>query len=103
MEREHVAYFDYLRFFGAVGVVFLHVASQPVGDGVINKEWVLLTVITTFSYTAVPLFFMMSGYLLLTSEKNEECISFIKTQTAAFVGASFVLDGCCDDLVNVEE
>ena len=78
MEREHVAYFDYLRFFGAVGVVFLHVASQPVGDGVINKEWVLLTVITTFSYTAVPLFFMMSGYLLLTSEKTKNVSVLLK-------------------------
>lgn len=78
MEREHIGYFDYLRFFGAVGVVFLHVASQPVSEGVINREWVLLTAITTFSYTAVPLFFMMSGYLLLTSEKTKDISVLIK-------------------------
>ncbi len=69
--RGHVFYFDYLRIIAAFFVVFMHVASGPLTRG-INTDWHLTNILTSLSFSAVPLFFMMSGYLLLSSEKTED-------------------------------
>lgn len=69
--RGHIFYFDYLRIIAAFFVVFMHVASVPLARG-INTDWHLTNILTSLSFTAVPIFFMMSGYLLLSSEKTED-------------------------------
>lgn len=69
--RAHIFYFDYLRIMAAFFVVFMHVASGPLMHG-INADWHFTNILTSLSFTAVPLFFMMSGYLLLSSEKTED-------------------------------
>lgn len=68
-KREHLYSFDYLRMLACLCVVFMHTASGPLtrfgGTG-----WRILNTATSFSFCAVPLFFMMSGYLLLSSRKT---------------------------------
>ena len=59
-ERPHVDYFDGLRIFAALCVIFMHTAAGPLRAGV-NTDWHLLNVCTSLAFTAVPLFFMMSG------------------------------------------
>lgn len=71
MKREHVYYFDCLRVFAAISVVFMHVAAGPL-RGELNAGWHGLNGLTALAFTAVPLFFMMSGYLLLTDEKTAD-------------------------------
>lgn len=68
-ERPHVDYFDGLRIFAALCVIFMHTAAGPLRAGV-NTDWHLLNVCTSLAFTAVPLFFMMSGYLLGSYEKE---------------------------------
>lgn len=68
-ERAHVEYFDWLRIIAALSVIFMHTAAGPLRAG-INTGWHLLNVCTSLAFTAVPLFFMMSGYLLMTSGKR---------------------------------
>ena len=63
-------YFDGLRIFAALCVIFMHTAAGPLRAGV-NTDWHLLNVCTSLAFTAVPLFFMMSGYLLMTSRKTD--------------------------------
>lgn len=70
-ERPHVDYFDGLRIFAALCVIFMHTAAGPLRAG-INTGWHLLNVCTSLAFTAVPLFFMMSGYLLMTSRKTSD-------------------------------
>ena len=62
-ERPHVDYFDGLRIFAALCVIFMHTAAGPLRAGV-NTDWHLLNVCTSLALTAVPLFFMVSGYYL---------------------------------------
>ncbi len=49
----------------------MHTAAGPLRAG-INTGWHLLNVCTSLAFTAVPLFFMMSGYLLMTSRKTAD-------------------------------
>lgn len=69
VERSHIHYFDHLRLLATVSVVFMHVASGLLRDTA-GPWWELLNIFTSFAFSAVPLFLMMSGYLLLSSEKT---------------------------------
>ena len=68
-KRAHIYYFDYLRMIAAVSVIYMHVAALPL-RGAVNFQWQLMNICTSFAFTAVPLFFMMSGYLLLSDPKT---------------------------------
>ncbi len=71
MVKRHIYYFDYLRLIAAVSVVYMHVAAGPL-RGALNADWHLINVLTSFGFTAVPLFFLMSGYLILSNPKTED-------------------------------
>ena len=60
-ERTHIYYFDYLRLLASVCVVYMHIAATPLRNA-INTHWHLINLCTSLGFTAVPLFFMMSGY-----------------------------------------
>ena len=68
-KNNHVYYFDYLRVIAAISVIYMHVAAGPLRRG-INLDWHFIDFFTCLGFTAVPLFFMMSGYLILSSEKT---------------------------------
>lgn len=69
MAREHIAYLDRLRLAAAAGVVFMHTAAEGLRSGV-DLSWHALNLLTSLAFTAVPLFFMISGFLLLTDENT---------------------------------
>ena len=75
--KSHIYYFDHLRVFAALGVVFMHTAAPPLRMD-LNWNWHLLNVVTSLAFTAVPLFFMISGYLLLSSEKTADVSVLLK-------------------------
>ncbi|MCI8478294.1 MAG: acyltransferase family protein [Oscillospiraceae bacterium] len=50
-------------------VIFMHTAAGLL-RGAVNMQWWLLNFCTSFAFTAVPLFLMMSGYLVLSSRKT---------------------------------
>ena len=66
-QKTHIHYFDYLRVIGAVSVIYMHVVSSLL-RGEVNLQWHLADLLTSFAFTAVPLFLMMSGYLTLSGE-----------------------------------
>lgn len=68
-KREHIYYFDYIRVMAGIFVIFMHVAAGPLRREV-TGQWHILNLATCISFTAVPLFLMMSGYLSLSSEKT---------------------------------
>lgn len=77
MKQNRIVYFDIMRIVGMFFVIYMHVASLPL-SGEINGEWLVLSAVTSLAYIAVPLFFMMSGYLILTSEKTKDISVLIR-------------------------
>ena len=76
-KREHIYYFDYLRIIAAISVIYMHVAALPLRDE-INMQWQMMNICTSFAFTAVPLFFMISGYLLLSDPKTKDITILLK-------------------------
>jgi surface polysaccharide O-acyltransferase-like enzyme len=64
---RRVQYLDVLRVFSMLSVVFLHSISRSVAVNLGSNVWHLANVTTAIASTAVPLFFMISGALLLDS------------------------------------
>ena len=65
----HIAWLDYLRIFAAVCVIYMHTAASGLRAGV-TRGWHFMNICTSLAFTAVPIFFMISGYLLLSDEKT---------------------------------
>lgn len=82
--REHIFYFDYLRIIAAISVIYMHVAALPLREG-INMQWQMMNVCTSFAFTAVPLFFMMSGYLLLSNAKTSDIMVLLQKRIPRLV------------------
>ena len=76
-EKKHIHYFDYLRVIAMFGVIYMHAASSLL-RGEIDLGWHITNLITSLAFTAVPFFFMMSGYLLLSSDKTLDISVLIK-------------------------
>ena len=75
--KKHIYFFDYLRIFAAFGVVYMHTAAGILRESV-SFDWELINILTSLAFTAVPLFFMMSGYLLLSSERTKDISVLLK-------------------------
>lgn len=83
-KREHIYYFDYLRVMAGIFVIFMHVAAGPLRREV-NGNWQVINLLTCISFTAVPLFLMMSGYLALSSEKTMDTGLLLKKRLPRLV------------------
>ena len=70
-ERKHVEHFDALRLIAALSVIYMHVASGMLREGM-GLRWELANLAVSFCFTAVPIFFMISGYLLLSNERTRD-------------------------------
>lgn len=73
-------YLNILRAFAIISVVALHsygnflIEAQHYG----TRTWYILNAATSLFRTGVPLFFMISGYLLLSSDKSKNIKEFYK-------------------------
>jgi len=83
-ENKHIHSFDYLRVIAALGVIYMHVASGAL-RAELNAHWHCINVITSAAFTAVPLFFMISGYLLLTDPKTADIGILLKRRLPRLV------------------
>lgn len=70
MEQKRVYAFDVMRIIAALGVIVIHVASDLVGSAPFcSAEYGIANVIGSIARTAVPLFIMISGALMLDENK----------------------------------
>ena len=69
--RSHIWYFDWIRLFAMLAVIYMHAASSFL-RGQITPGWHAANLLTALSFTAVPLFFMISGALLLSDERTTD-------------------------------
>ena len=71
MNRPHIAYIDPLRLFACLSVVFMHTAADALRyEAAQRPGWYALAAVSSLAFCAVPLFFMISGYLLTDSPKT---------------------------------
>lgn len=79
-KKEKIHYIQSLRATAIISVLILH----SISDFLIfrapfrGKSWWAVNVINGFSRFGVPVFFMISGYLLLSSQKKESISTFLK-------------------------
>ncbi len=69
-QSERVEYLDILRALSMLSVVFLHTVAGNLRANYGSAVWHLSNVLSSLVDTAVPLFFMISGALLLGSAKT---------------------------------
>jgi len=73
---------DIIRILAGLAVVFIHITDAfllyPPYYGVRDASWMLLSIINVASRISVPLFIMLSGYLLLDTDKGLNIQSFYR-------------------------
>ena len=67
---SHIAYIDVLRVLSMISVVFLHTAAGSLRGNLGSPVWHASNVLTSIMSSSVPIFFMISGAMLLNSEKT---------------------------------
>lgn len=79
MKQRHF-YLDLLRVFAISGVVLLHSINTLVITPWLYEtaSWKIAIVLNEFSRAGVPLFLMISGYLMLSDERSADFSSFYK-------------------------
>lgn len=66
---------DVLRFFSAISVVLYHYVNRPEATAF---EW--LVPFTQYGYLGVPIFFMISGYVIAVSASNRSALGFLNAR-----------------------
>ncbi len=64
--------YDILRIFSMLGVIYLHTATDALRTPDLVPLWNFSNILAAFATPAVPLFFMMSGALLLRDERTSD-------------------------------
>src|SRR4051812_31838938 len=75
MERERLPELDLLRFIAAVGVVLFHSTHWP-------SPRTPLANLCTFGFMGVPLFFTISGFVILMTAEKRNGLQFVNSRIA---------------------
>lgn len=86
-------YIDALRIFSINMVIMLHCIRYYFNDDYIGRAmWWVFGFVNELARTGVPLFFMISGYLLLSSPDTLNIKSFYKSRLSKFICPFLVWD-----------
>lgn len=71
--KKRISYLDLLRIVASVFVVFMHTASRALrADVAARSGWFVLAGLSSLAFCAVPLFFMISGFVLTSSDRTRD-------------------------------
>lgn len=85
--RPNIFYIDFLRFLAAFAVIAIHVLGPfryLYGD-IDDSQWLAAAGINSLSRWAVPVFMMISGALLLSSEREFDCRHYLSKRVSKVV------------------
>lgn len=68
--QERYSYIDVMRVLAMLGVVLLHSSFYCLSGNPNTALWSNVNILTSLATASVPVFFMISGYLILSSEKT---------------------------------
>lgn len=86
-QRPSIFYIDFLRFIAAIAVIAIHVLGPfrflygEIPDG----EWLAAMGINSITRWAVPVFMMISGALLLSTERPFQCEHYLSKRLSKVV------------------
>jgi peptidoglycan/LPS O-acetylase OafA/YrhL len=93
MTIKRVNEIDFLRFFAALMVVFYHYSFRGyAADGMSTMPYPLLAPVAKYGYLGVPLFFLISGFVILMTASTGSVKKFIVSRVARLYPAFWV---CC--------
>nr|WP_324257512.1 acyltransferase [Cellvibrio fontiphilus] len=75
---------DLLRFIAALAVVFYHYLAEP------NPSYPALAAIAQYGYLGVPLFFMISGFVIAASAERRNPVTFLISRGARLYPAFWI-------------
>lgn len=78
--KQRILYLDFLRCLAIIFVIILHSIMATLENPAFyqHPSWYLCMLVEPFDRTGVPLFFMISGFLLLSSPKTEHLWEFYR-------------------------
>lgn len=76
--KSSVKFISYLRIVAAFSIILIHVASKlsPFYEQLPRAQWWAANIISSASHWAMPIFIMISGYLLLNPTKSNQTKKF---------------------------
>lgn len=92
MKKQRIVYIDYLRCFSCLAVVLIHIFTTAITDFPNHtqvEEMISRTVINILHF-AVPIFFMITGYLFLSKDNDYDIPTFIKKYVLKYLVAIFI-------------
>ena len=100
--NKRILYLDFLRSFAIIMVVILHSISDYIvrADLFSTTSWYVNLFLNAFSRTGVPIFFMISGCLILSSDVTANFGEFYKrrlthiTIPLVFWNAAYFISKC---------
>jgi len=91
IQKNSIFYIDFLRFIAAIAVVSIHVLGpfRHLYGEIPDSDWLAAMGINSVTRWAVPIFMMISGALLLSTERDFDCKHYL-TKRLSKVAIPFV-------------
>lgn len=88
-KKNYIAYFDLLRVLSMFGVLFMHLSSARLAK-VNSTGWYLIAGLDSFFFTAVPIFLMISGALILSAPQAQDARYLLRHRLPKIIVPLFV-------------
>lgn len=91
--KSRIYYLDILRILSILGVLFIHATAPNVEkiDFIGTNNWWIANFMNAAFRWAVPVFFMISGALLLNTDKEEDGLGFFFKKRFLKIGIPFLI------------
>ncbi|MQS76171.1 acyltransferase [Lactobacillus halodurans] len=89
-KKQRIFYLDFIRVIAILLVIFIHASAIDTTKNIGTGQWQITKILNYFAHISVPLFFMISGTLLLNSKKTTS-LSYTWKQRVPRVVIPFVL------------
>lgn len=68
-KKQRIFYLDFIRVIAILLVIFIHVSTIDTTKHIETTDWQIIKMLNYFAHISVPIFFMISGTLILNSPK----------------------------------
>lgn len=89
-KNQRIFYLDFIRVIAILLVIFIHVSAIDTVQNIGTGQWQITKILNYFAHISVPVFFMISGSLLLNSKKTTS-LSYTWKQRIPRVVIPFVM------------